>query len=79
MAEINDVIDLLEDISEDSTTSKNVKEKMGRIVNILKNGDENSIKVNKALDELDDAVNDNNMQQFTRTQIWNVVSLLENF
>jgi|TARA_B100002003_G_C14123775_1_gene540530 uncharacterized protein (UPF0147 family) len=79
MAEINDVINLLNDISEDSTTSKNVKEKMGKIVGILENGDENSIKVNKALDELDDAVNDNNMQQFTRTQIWNVVSLLENF
>tara|TARA_Y100000310_G_C20424873_1_gene688548 strand:+ start:270 stop:509 length:240 start_codon:yes stop_codon:yes gene_type:complete len=79
MVEINDVVDLLKDISEDSTTSKNIKERMGKVVDILKNGDENSIKVNKALDELDDATNDNNMQQFTRTQIWNVVSLLENF
>jgi len=32
---------------------------------------------NKALDELDELVSDNNIQQYTRTQIWNVVSLLE--
>ena len=26
---------------------------------------------------VDEIVNDNNMQQYTRTQIWNLVSLLE--
>jgi uncharacterized protein (UPF0147 family) len=79
MVEINDVVDLLIEIIEDSTTPKNVKEKMNKIMDILKNGDEDSIKINKALNELDDVASDSNMQQFTRTQIWNVVSLLEKF
>ena len=77
MVEINDVIDVLVEICEDSTNPKNLKDKMDHIINILKEKIDNSIKVNRALDELDEIVNDNNMQQFTRTQIWNVVSMLE--
>ena len=77
MVKINDVIDLLIEISNDSETPKNVKEKMVHVTEILKNGDDDSMKINKALHELDEIVNDNNMQQFARTQIWNVVSLLE--
>ena len=77
MVEINDVIDVLVEICEDSTNPKNLKDKMDHIINILKEKVDNSIKVNRALDELDELVNDNNMQQFTRTQIWNVVSMLE--
>ena len=79
MVEINDIVDLLVEIIEDSTTPKNVKERMNKIVDILKNGDETSIKINKALNELDGIASDSNLQQFTRTQIWNVVSLLEKF
>ncbi len=74
---LKDIIDLLIEISEDSTTPKNIKEKVTGVVNILKEDVDVSIKVNKALHELDEIANDNNMQQYTRTQIWNVVSLLE--
>ena len=74
---MRDIIDLLIEISEDSTTPKNVKEKMVKVSDILKEDVDDSIKKNKAQHELDEIVNDNNMQQFTRTQIWNVVSLLE--
>ena len=34
-------------------------------------------KINKALHELEEVAEDTNMQPYTRTQIWNVVSLLE--
>jgi len=76
--DLDPVFAVLKDIIEDPTTPKNVKEKMNELSNILKeeNGDV-SMKIHKVLNELDDIVNDSNMQQFTRTQIWNVASLLE--
>lgn len=71
------VIDLLSEISEDTTTPKNVKGKMLQIIAILREDVDDSIKKNKVLYELDEIADDNNMQQYIRTQIWNVVSLLE--
>ena len=74
---LKDVIDLVIEISGDSTTPRNVKERLTLVVNMLNQDEDVSIKVNKALHELDEIVNENSMQQYTRTQIWNVVSLLE--
>lgn len=71
------ILNMLLEISEDSLTPKSIKEKLNVVSSILKQETDCSVKVNKALHELDDVVNDNNMDQFTRTQIWNVVSLLE--
>ena len=36
-----------------------------------------SIKISKALNDLDEIADDVNLQPYTRTQIWNVVSILE--
>lgn len=77
MADLEPILGMLNEICEDSTTPKNVKEKMNQISNLLKEDVDVSIKIHKALNELDDIVNDSNIQQFTRTQIWNVVSMLE--
>ena len=74
---LKNIIELLLEISEDSSTPKNVRGKMTQVAGILKEEVDDSIKINKALNELDEIVNDNNMQQYARTQIWNVVSLLE--
>ena len=75
--DLNNVISLLNEIGEDQSTPKNVKERMIKVADILKQEVDFSIKVHKALNELDDIISDNNMQHYTRTQIWNVVSLLE--
>ena len=74
---LKDVVDLLLEITEDSTIPKNVKRKMSEVMKILEQDGDIPIRVNKSLYELDDVVNDNNMPSFARTQIWNVVSLLE--
>jgi uncharacterized protein (UPF0147 family) len=76
-ANLNNVISLLNEIGEDQSTPKNVKERMIKVADILNQDVDFSIKVHKALNELDDIISDNNMQHYTRTQIWNVVSLLE--
>ena len=43
----------------------------------LQEDKEISIKINKALDELDEIGDDANMEPYTRSQIWNLVSALE--
>ncbi|MCB9362009.1 UPF0147 family protein [Candidatus Woesearchaeota archaeon] len=73
------ITDYLKELIDDNTVPRNIKTKIASIIEILeKEAEEDSIKVNKALDELEEISNDTNMQPFTRTQIWNVISLLEN-
>ena len=74
--EIKGVIGVLTELGEDSSIPKNVQEKLGEIINVLKEKIELKIRVNKALHELDEIADDPNLQQYTRTQIWNIVSIL---
>ena len=79
--EINQVIVALTDLIEDSSVPKNVKMKLQEILASLKpeniSKDERSMAVNKALHHLDEAANDANIETYTRTQLWNVASMLE--
>ena len=76
--EIGDVIETLTKLQEDAAVPKNVKIKIQKIITSLKKKNtELSMKINKALHELDEIADDANMQPYTRTQIWNVVSMLE--
>ena len=75
---INDVIAMISELREDTTVPKNVKEKVQEIIQTL--NDEKTeplIRKNKALQILDGIAEDSNLQSYTRTQIWNVVSMLE--
>lgn len=77
-AEVQDIIDALSEVSDDNTVPKNVKAKIESAIKIL--GDESaelSVRVNKALNEFEEIADDANMQTYTRTQVWNIVSLLE--
>ena len=77
-AEVKDIIDVLLEVSDDNTVPKNVKAKMDIVVKILNDeACELSVRVNKALNEFEEIADDANMQAYTRTQIWNIVSLLE--
>ncbi|MBI2656309.1 UPF0147 family protein [Candidatus Woesearchaeota archaeon] len=71
------VISSLNEIQEDVTVPKNVRIKIDSIISTLKEDMEMSIKANKALNGLDELASDVNLQSYTRTQIWNVMSLLE--
>lgn len=74
---IKDIIDVLTELKKDSSVPRNVKEKIESAIEILLEEDEASIKTHKALHELEEVADDVNLQPFTRTQIWNVVSMLE--
>lgn len=77
IAELDIVITSLSEIKEDITVPKNVRSKIESIIVTLKEDIELSIKINKTLNDLDELSNDVNLQSYTRTQIWNAISLLE--
>ena len=70
------IIGLLNELSDDACLPKNVKFKIQNVIQILNNSEEPTIRANKALQELDDISEANNLHQYIRTQIWNVVSIL---
>ncbi len=72
-----ETIEQLQELEEDTNIPKNIKIKVKGITDILKGDVELSIKINKALNELDEISNDPNLEAYTRTQIWNIVSILE--
>ncbi|MCF7861472.1 UPF0147 family protein [Candidatus Woesearchaeota archaeon] len=74
---LTDIIAYLEELKDDTTVPKNVKLKVERTMNILKENTDLSIRINKALSEIEDISDDANLQAFTRTQVWNIVSMLE--
>lgn len=78
MSEVDDVVFVLSELLEDTTVPKNVKSKIQEIIGSLNdNKTELSLRINKALNILDEISDDNNIQPYTRTQIWNIASLLE--
>jgi uncharacterized protein (UPF0147 family) len=70
------VIDALNELKEDNTVPKNVKAKLDNMICLLKEDTEESIRVSRVLHEIEEIAEDANMQSYTRTQIFNVVSLL---
>ena len=77
MDTIQQVIFALKELEQDTSTPKNVKVKIVSTLKLLSENSETSIKVSKALHELEDIAEDSNVQPYTRTQLFNIVSLLE--
>jgi hypothetical protein len=71
-------IELLDQIINDRTVPKNIR----RVVEESKNSlnDENmqpEVRISTAIHLLDEIINDPNMPLYTRTKIWNIMSILE--
>jgi len=74
---IGGIIGALRDLESDQRVPRNVKSKIASTIKVLEEESELSIKVNKALHELDEISEDTNIQPDTRTQIWHIVAMLE--
>ncbi|MBR9682109.1 MAG: hypothetical protein GOV02_00355 [Candidatus Aenigmarchaeota archaeon] len=73
-----DIIPLIEQIASDRTVPRNIRERCEESVKILRDGDDPAeIRVNTVISYLDEMSNDPNIPMYTRTQIWNIVSILE--
>ena len=77
MATVSEIIDLLLEISDDSTATKNLKTKINHIVSILKTDSDLPLKKNKASHELDELASTNDIDSYTRTQLLGIVGALE--
>ncbi|MBS3157704.1 UPF0147 family protein [Candidatus Woesearchaeota archaeon] len=75
---VQDIIAVIKEVQEDSTVPKSIKLKLQKMVEILSENTDISIKVNKTLHELEMIDGDNNTDSFVRTQLMNIASMLEN-
>ncbi len=74
---ISQAIELLNEVIEDTTVPKNIRQICQEAQKKLEEDKPIEIKIDAATQILDDISKDPNIEMFTRTQIWNVVSLLE--
>jgi len=75
---IRDVIDVLSSIEKDFSVPKNVRVRIKNAYSVLEaDGKSMAVRIDQSLQELDDISDDPNIPSYTRTQIWNVVSMLE--
>ena len=74
---IESIEPILNELKGDATVPKNVKLKIEKVIGILRKNSETTIKVSKALNELEEVADDVNLESYTRAQIWNVISALE--
>ena len=77
LSDVDFAITSLSEINEDNSVPRNVRMQIQTILSTFKDQVELPIKVNKALNVLGEISNDVNLQGYTRTQIWNVMSMLE--
>ena len=79
MRDIEPIIKLLTGIVEDRTVPRNIRAAAEEAKKELTEETENSwdIRLSSAISVLDEIINDPNMPMYTRTQIWNIVSMLE--
>lgn len=65
-------------ISEDSTTPRNIRRAAKEALNtLMASSQTQAVKAAQAISILDEISQDTNMPAYTRTRIWNIVSILE--
>ncbi|MEM0231177.1 MAG: UPF0147 family protein [Candidatus Woesearchaeota archaeon] len=74
---LSEIIEFMQELENDSTVPRNVKAKIANARQALLEQGELSLRIHKALNELDEIADDTNIQPYTRTQLWNIASLLE--
>jgi len=73
-----EIFSLFTQIEEDQAVPKSVKIKLKNAAAILGEEDKDmAVRINKALEELDELCEDSNIQAYIKTELWNLVSLLE--
>lgn len=78
IANIGQVVAILETITGDRTVPRNIRKAAEDSKAALTSSEKSEeLKISTAIHLLDEITNDPNMPLYTRTQIWNVVSMLE--
>ena len=72
-----EIIMLMKELEQDTGVPINTKEKILNSINTLNKDIDLSVKASKVINEMEEASQNNNIESYTRTQLWNIVSLLE--
>ena len=73
------VLQLLEQVAMDRTVPRNIRTSAEQVAESIKNDKQPmDLRISSAIHTLDEVSNDPNIPLYTRTQIWNIVSMLEN-
>ena len=74
---LSEILILMKELEQDTVIPSNTKEKIVNSMNTLNQDMDLSVKVSKAINEMEEVSQNNNLESYTRTQLWNIVSLLE--
>lgn len=78
MSELEPITKLMGEVMEDRTVPRNIRLAIEDAKNYLEDEKKDmDVKVSSAISVLDEVINDPNIPMYTRTQIWNIVSMLE--
>jgi uncharacterized protein (UPF0147 family) len=75
--DVTPVKELLEQVLNDRSVPKNIRAAAEDSKASLESDMDVEVSISAAIGFLDDIINDPNMPMYTRTQIWNIVSMLE--
>ena len=75
--ELKQVAEMLGQIVNDRSVPKNIRSAAELAMSALGSDGQKELKISTAVHTLDEIINDPNMPMYTRTQIWNIVSILE--
>jgi uncharacterized protein (UPF0147 family) len=79
MEGVDGIIEQIEMMKEEKEMPKNIKAKLQQVIEILKTeGQETSLKIDRALSELEEVSDDVNIPSDVRMDLFNLSSLLEN-
>ncbi len=76
--EIESVVEMMDAILEDTGVPRNIRNVIGEAKAKVVESEDKNIAVVEAVYALDDISNDINMPAHTRTEIWSIISELEN-
>lgn len=75
---IQQALVVLGEVSEDSTTPRNIRRSAKDAMNALKSGEYTpAVRASNAVSMLDEILQDPNMPPYTRVKLWNVMSFIE--
>ena len=73
-----EVINLIQQVADDRTVPRNIRSKCEESIKILKDEKEDvAVRINTVISSMDEVSNDPNIPTYTRTQVWNIVSIME--
>jgi len=78
MSGVSEVVEFLDMMHKDPSISRSVKSTLEDVKRLLDSEEETGVKIDAAIQRVENLSLDPNLASYARTQIWNLTSLLEN-